>query len=135
MAYSPAASRTNPELDLNTILFPTDILTVGELRKREPGGYFHGNRAPKEFHPGDTHFSKIVLYEQDLATYVFRKVIGMPEELGDVSFMQHKRELCEMYVEYGIVSDLDKAVDLLRGIENQATVQGKAFREKQARGL
>lgn len=120
--------QSEPEIDHAKMQYPTDKVTVGQLRARQPellnGKALYTSRLT------NTTLAIVgtMSLEHDLAAKAFAKAAGLPDPDPDplVSRREAMRMLNEDYRRYGISSGLQQTKELVRAFEAAAARQGKA---------
>ncbi len=107
------------------IKYPSDSLTLGYIRAREPDS--HSNRGGKIVEDdAPIGIDKILWWEEGVAFVAFHRAASgrmpTPEE------KELAPELARMYVEYGMASGLRAAEEMVRSIESQAAALAKGRR-------
>jgi hypothetical protein len=128
---------TEPKIDLTTINYPTDKLTVGMMRKRcptafdvepETGTYTAGGHRPLHRMSLDFVLASVVDHERMLAEWAFKKALGQPvPEADDSTFGRETtfENLSNDYIKFGLARGEHEAQEMLRGIEAQAVAQAR----------
>ena len=132
-----------PQIDFTRIDFPTDRLTVKDLRRLKPE-CFDIQNAPTQ-HPRvrtcgyfnrwsldelENQFGGLVAVERATADRAFHKVLGLeiPDHLGDPILEESDREEMEnRFVPLGLAAGKHKVRLLIRDIEAQAIAQAKKY--------
>jgi len=125
-------------LDLREIEFPSDRITIGQLRRAFPKQFDVGfgpndDPQPRFFFEGDRPSEVIgnILYlERLIAAEVYASIVGCdsPADPG-FGLKDMKKDLAKSYVIHG-VSGKHEASELVRDIERQATELGTERRSR-----
>ncbi len=112
------------QIDLTKIKFPSDSLSILDVRKRYP--HHVDSRRSESVSPSlDDILSGIIDGERKLAEIAFHKAIGSPSRLAP--YQESQREsVAEGYIEFGLARGPQHAAQLIRDIEVQATKQARA---------
>jgi hypothetical protein len=131
IAFAPA-----PQIDYSRLSFPSDALTVGQLRKSWPkpfNTFGHGVRMEEAFHDGvSTHLYSLVSAERELAKLVFDVALGRyDDEKPDVQTAEDTRWsisecLISDYTRYGLAHGRHHAEQQIRDLEAAAEAQVRA---------
>jgi hypothetical protein len=119
-----------PQLDLAKIAFPTDRLSIKDLRKLFPAEFdARDNTRVHYFHP---HGSRRMLAfmldtERDLARTTFEIAMGRAHNIDKNTLKDIKKDLAELWIEHGLASGLHHAGQQIRDIETQVVEQTKSF--------
>lgn len=122
-------------LDFSEIRFPSDALSVADLRRTHPDlfdkGFSSGAAAQPQFfldpfvngHSENT-LGNMLYCERELAASAYAHARGIDStDLGDVADI--KEELSGYYTRYGIANGVHHAGELIRGIESQGAALAK----------
>jgi hypothetical protein len=121
------ADKDKPILKLDLIAFPTDQITIGQLRQRQPQlftekGIFGPARKGYSAR-GQIDAFTAMESERRLAQKAFAAAAGQPDPHPDVDRMEERRYLNEEYVAYGLSSGPQQTNQLIRDIESSAARQ------------
>jgi hypothetical protein len=130
---------TEPKIDFAAIDYPTDKLTVKQLRQRTPhafdveprpewGTYIvTDNRSRFRRMTMDNVLGHVVDSERQLAEWAFKKALGQPVPDWDLSSERDTTmdNLSSEYIKWGLARGEHEANEMLRGIEAQATAQAR----------
>jgi hypothetical protein len=131
----------DPAIDFTLIDFPTDRLTVKDLRKRWPHGF---DTSPPEDAVGlriigpyrrkslDSIIGSTIDTERELAERAFYAALGKeaPEHLSGSGREESMELLAHTYVGYGLATGEHHALELIRNIETQGAAQARKFRPR-----
>lgn len=117
-------------LDLSTIRFPSDDLTIGTLRRMHPAlfdkGIYSGHEAqPRYFlqadEPGhaEDDLGSLLICERLVAANAYADGRGIARP-GGWDYADPKQELTDSYPRFGIARGGKHAKELIRDIERQA---------------
>jgi hypothetical protein len=120
----------DPDIDLTKFEFPTDKLTIKDLRRLYPG------RLDGRALSVDNPFKEGSIYEKldDLlscermqAVHTYDQVRRNYREFGvyGEELEEARQELADLYIKFGIASGPAHAQELARGIERQAVQQAE----------
>lgn len=127
----PSMSDPVPALDFTQIRFPSDRITIGQLRKLWPGS-FDEYHAPGQGRPGDIEragnlentLGGLIDCERVFANLVFLKALGLPRADGDAPETEGEAsDLAEDYATYGWAGGWHEAREMVRDIESQVLAQ------------
>jgi hypothetical protein len=117
------------QLDLTKIAFPTDRLSIKDLRKRFPAE-FDGADERVQFSGtklGDELEATLQL-ERDIARWTFEVALGKASSDWVKKYEIDPREdVAKALIDYGLASGPHHAAQQIRDIESQAISQAKAF--------
>jgi hypothetical protein len=118
-------------LDVSGIRFPSDKLSISDMRMAHPElfdvGFAMGDDAQPRFflqgdavhHAGDS-VGDMLYWERILALCVFASISGCrPPPLIEIDQKTIKDELASLYVRYGIAEGAHHASEMLRDVEDQ----------------
>jgi hypothetical protein len=144
-----STSSMEPHIDFTRIDFPTDKLTIKDLRKTDPYAFdvrsgvaphpfqrpTHARhwRRPLSFASLDEAIGITLDSERFLADKAFRTVLRLPKRDEERFNVRNREGLAEMYVEFGVASDEHEAQGMLRRIEAQAVAQARQHRGQRGR--
>lgn len=115
-----------PRLDPVPLAFPTDAITIGAIRRNEPG------LLDLRAHPGhvaaNEAFSAHEL-ELVLAERAFAAACGAPDPHPTENRSEIVSILSDVYVTFGIASGSKAAKELIRHLEQAAAKQAEPFRQ------
>jgi hypothetical protein len=98
-----------------SVKYPSDRLTLGYIRGREPGS--HTSRAAGFVeYVGPTSIDKILWWEDAVAREAFHEGKGQPPDPEERKAWD---ELARMYVEYGLAQGMREAREMVNSIERQ----------------
>jgi hypothetical protein len=128
---------TEPQIDFTRIEFPTDKLTIKDLRKTDPEA-FDVEPAKKPGRPDhlwprplhrmslDTLLAATLDSERILAEMAFKTALGQPVKITGMGDREVIFEnLGSDYVSLGVAGGEHEAHEMLRGIEAQAVAQAR----------
>src|SRR5207244_2020081 len=131
--YRFRAAMSEPVLDFSQIRFPSDRVTVADLRRLWPWA-FDQYRPPEPGHRGDikrggdlsTTLGCLLDCERIYADLVFRQALGMPRADGGIPMPEGADiELAEVYESYGWARGEHEAREMVRDIESQVLAQAQ----------
>lgn len=105
--------------DISSIQFPTDQITLGQMRKQQPE-LLQNDRAMLDRHPADVEIINAARIEHILARKAWASALGLPDP---DEFRDRKEELqylTEVYKEYGIASGPKHTEELVKAFETEA---------------
>ena len=114
-------------LDFGTIAFPSDRLSIGELRKLHADlfdkGLNRGKTAQPQFFlaPGAEleNLGNMLYCEREVAAHAYAKALGIKEPESKIADVVD--ELAMHYIRHGLASGTHHAAEFVRDIESQAT--------------
>jgi hypothetical protein len=123
-----------PKIDFIRIDFPSDKITIKDLRKLHPD-QVDADESPTLFDPplsdgsprtiADDTIGQMLYTERLIAKEVFNEALGrQSQEL--FSREEYTAELAASYARYGVATGPHHAEQLVRGIETQASAQARA---------
>ncbi len=116
-----------PHIDFSRLVYPTDRLTIGQLRVVEPDLFARDDVLEFEKTWNDAEPMAGLLLEREIAHKAFAAALGLPEPHDRES----RDELVEMlggfYGRFGLSSGPKHTAELVRSIESQAVDQAKQF--------
>jgi len=117
-----------PQFELEKIDFPTDRITVGELRRRQPR-IFNFLTHHSE-HIDNVLLAGTMAVEQELAFKAFARAAGLPNPDLDpfTSASELMRMLDRDYRRHGISMGNQQTKQMVRTFEKAAAAQGRASR-------
>jgi hypothetical protein len=116
------------QLDFRDVKFPSDVLTVGAVRKRHwmlfDDGFGEGDEAQPRFfldgerggHSGDV-LGHLLFSERAVATCTYADAAGVRRPHCD--FDGHRQELQKLYQRYGLAAGRAEARLLVREVEEE----------------
>lgn len=125
------------ELDYSKIAFPSDKITIGQLRKMHPQDFdaewwsctgVFGDLAPTPTGQSQTSIdmNDILYGERAVAERGWVKASGIPYEKGWLDEVNGgAKPLPRLYIKYGLASGPKHAEQLIRNIESQAAALAK----------
>jgi hypothetical protein len=122
----------SPTIDFTAIHFPTDRLTVADLRRVYPYSFdqprphesFGKDRSPPGRGSIEHTLGTLIDMEREIANVAFKKAAG--QSLTEVEASQDRDsylELAEEFVTLGLATGENAAMELLRDIRRQAEAQ------------
>jgi len=121
--------RSFPPLDLSAIQFPSDKVTLGQVRTLDHSvngaGVFSSADALSNARATDIYSIIPILNEMKLAEKAYAKSLGLPEPWPLVSRAEVVRLLREQWKEDGISSGEQLSTQYIRDIEQAAVRQAK----------
>ena len=104
-----------PELDLTKLDFPTDALTVKQLRQLFPKSFDHTNQQEKL-----PRIPPLLADERGVAEFAFAEALGRLSPDAQADHYNCKQELVKDYVRYGMATGPQQARQLIRDLEAAA---------------
>lgn len=133
-----------PQIDFTRIYFPSDRLTVRDLRRAFPGSFDlpgqpvqkSGTRSYGRASTGSA-LDGIIDAERLLAGIAFKQVLGQPLGEDEASFDRNEfvEALTTDYVRVGLAAGEHQVRELIRGIEAQAVAQARRHLGRSGRHL
>jgi len=123
-------SEQNPQLDLTKISFPTDRLSIKDLRNLFPEKFdmVDGRVQFSGFGRVGDDLEATLQLERHVARSVFDAAMGRASSIFMASDpLDAKEMLAQSFIEYRLASGPHHAEQLVRNIEEQAVDQAKAF--------
>lgn len=120
--------RISPRLDLSAIRFPTNRVTIAQMRSEQPGVFAEDYLRAE--HLSDLNVVATIRIEIELAETAFAKALGLPEPRPHESQAGRVSRLNEDYKRYGISTGIQATRQLAREIETAAVEQAKRFRAR-----
>jgi hypothetical protein len=117
-----------PRLDLSKVRFPTDRLTIGQLRAEQPDIYTSKNLRGRA--SVDANVFATMITEIEFAETAFAKAVGLPAPYPNESQPERISWLNVDYKRYGISTGAQATRQLAREIEKAAVEQAKQFRAR-----
>ena len=122
------ASDPPPDVDHTLIDFPSDRITLGQMRKREPNLF---ERASLEVEsPAQAEGHSLYSIELRLAERAFAAAAGHPLEEGSFDREWYLEVLDDAYQRYGLSSGTHETRELVRAFEAKAAEQAKQHRNR-----
>lgn len=124
LVWMPDEQHT-PTLRLDLLAFPTDSLTVADLRRAQPilfseKGLFHSYDNSQA---SSMDVLTFMLSERILAQKAFAAAAGLPDPWPDADRREEVKDLNCYYVQMGLSSGLRHTQQLVRAIEAAAAAQ------------
>jgi hypothetical protein len=118
----------DPDIDLTRFDFPTDKLTVKDLRRLFPGRLDHRDVSPDDPFKDDSVYEKLaalIAEERGIATHVYDQARGRVSEFGlrGDDLKEAIKELGVEYLKFGLASGPAQAREFARSVERQALRQ------------
>ena len=118
-----------PRIDLCKLNYPSDSITIRDLRRIYPQGFTQHETDPRHvpFFNSDLsdEFSTMLEFERTLAEYAFDEALGRP--IIPVTVFAERKDLRrfvkEYYISHQIAKGPQEARELLRGLEAEAAEQ------------
>lgn len=126
LALSALVPDQDPQLDLTKIAFPTDRLSIKELRKLYPAE-FDAEALTQFNHRPAAELNATFSVERAVAKAAFEATLGRASPQAQNEYAMDREELADSLVQYGLASGPHQAEQLIRNIEAQAVAQAKAF--------
>ena len=115
-------------LDFSVCRFPSDRLTIAMMRSRHRDLFDHGfhtedgEEQPKYFKQPvgnvEEEIGEMLFCERCVATFAYARARGIEVPTG-LDFDIHKDQLVDMYREWGLVSGIRQASELVRDVERE----------------
>jgi hypothetical protein len=115
---------TGPVIDFTRLWFPTDAITIGDLRKKFPFA-FEGVD-PDYFNEGDDNMSALVECERTVAQWAFDKALGRPTPSAD-EWRDQEEGLEITYTEMELAKGAKHAEQLVRDLKEAAAAQAREY--------
>lgn len=115
--------RTLPGFDPTMIAFPTDAITIGQMRANEPGFLDDLNERPGNIagmEPLATHHLELWL-----ANKAYAAAGGLPEPMPQVDREETIELLDHAYVKFGLSTGMATTREMVRMVEQAAAAQAK----------
>lgn len=106
--------------DLSAVSFPTDQLTVADMRKDQPD-ILNSHRALIDSRADDVYVLSTLRSEVMLAKKAWAKAIGAPEPWAVLPRRDLVTDLNHMYMRYGLSTGRKQTEELVRRFEAEAT--------------
>jgi len=123
---SPPAEEPAKSLDVTKLDLPSDKITVGTLRKRDPR-VFADYHTMMDTSIADISIGAVIATELVLARNAFLQASGIVSE-DVIDPVQRREEIMNLnvdYCEHGISSGIRQTNELVRQLEHQATQQAR----------
>jgi hypothetical protein len=117
-----------PLCNMGAIAFPTDAITLGVMRRREP--HLFTQRGLDEDSPAHCDAMSTLWIELRVAEKAFAKSAGLPDPDPDTPRTALVQDLDKAYVEYGLSTGMAQTRELVRGFEAAAAEQASRFRPR-----
>lgn len=105
--------------DLSSIEFPSERITLGQLRKVEPE-FLSTDRAMIDNHMTVVHGINALRIEQILARQAWAAAIGLPDPIPFRKRATEIEYLTDVYKDYGISTGPQQTEELVRRFETEA---------------
>ena len=117
--------RDVPKCDVSRLAFPSDTITLGVMRHREPHVFEREALAAGE--PGYCDAIALLSIEMRVAERAFAAAIGMPDPYDKDVYppADDACQLHEAYVEYGLSTGTNQTNEHIRRIERDAAEQAR----------
>lgn len=113
-----------PEIDLKTLSFPTDRLTIKEIRAAEPDLFATAEVLELDRSFARSDFSAMLSLEREVADRAYGEAIGSPDpEAEDRAYLIEL--LTQQYEGHGLSTGPHQTEELVREIERQAVDQAQ----------
>jgi hypothetical protein len=125
----PDNKKKELEPDFSNISFPSDKITIGQLRKEQPDVFTERslyNDAPAR----DLNAFNTILCELGLAKKAWAKALGKPEPEPNEDRLEEIDMLNDDYVRYGLSTGIAKTRELVRTFEKAVAEQALKFEGK-----
>jgi hypothetical protein len=120
-----------PKIDFSSLTYPSDGLSIKNIRSAHPQGFTQEDPAFFEAaHWGDrADFGGTLLVERRIAHKAFAARLGLPDPYPDEDWSRSEliEMLTESYQTYGIATGSHQTEQLAREIEAQAVTQAEEF--------
>jgi hypothetical protein len=119
---------SHSHLDLSGIDFPSDRVTIGQIRREQPE-YFEDYLPAQDHGLSALNIASTVAMEVSLAKNAYSKATGGAHDRISTSVRRERIEaLHDDYVDYGISNGLAQTKELIRALERDAVKQAKQQR-------
>jgi hypothetical protein len=115
-----------PLIDLTRIAFPTDRLTVKELRERNPLDFDRLDKKDGSPKSTEENFHTVLDCEREVAWRAFRAALGQPVRISPIA-EETRPIVMREYVRLGLATGPHHAEQLIRNVEAQAAAQAKGY--------
>jgi len=119
-----------PQLDIAKIAFPTDRLSIKDLRKLFPAEFDGPDERVEFFGVGGRgqDLEAVLQLEREIARKTFEVALGRaPSDWAEKYEIDPREDVAKSLIEYGLASGPNQAEQMIREIEAQATAQAKAL--------
>jgi len=116
-------------IDYTTIVFPTDALTLGDIRRSLLPDIVRGEW-PISASLTDVKGIEEAWIEQTLAAEAFRDELGVPPELCDEDREAHVERLNDLYLRMGWSSGMHQTKEIVRRFTDAARQQVRTAKGK-----
>jgi len=116
-----------PQIDFSRIAFPTDQLTVGQLRERFPEE-FKGEKVTFFYDQKGMELTSTIDIERELAKHAFDAVLGRKKGDPEAAFIREELEDClaGSYVFLRMAKGKHEASQMVREVISAAEAQAMA---------
>jgi hypothetical protein len=123
----PDDSSNNQSVDFRRLQFPSDKLTIRDIRDHEPDRI--DTKLPRLSTEDSRSLDKLLYMERFIAWAAFAVSIGRGEDYQYVAsfggYKEFEQELVDVYMFYGLSRTTHEATELIRGIKDQARAQAR----------
>lgn len=125
-----------PKIDFTVIDFPTDKITVKDVRRAYKLGYDLWWESRFDDHIGeyrrhmslDDAIDALIHYERDYAEQAFLQALGVPVREGREYVLQDVVDTVRSeYLKLGLATGDHQVAELVRGVERQAVAQANQY--------
>lgn len=118
----------SPRIDFSRIDFPSDRMTIREIRAMEPALNTSSPRFEDSGAIGVPSIRLLMYSEREVAELAFELVLGYGHMFEEMRIMQSRPKDCdddliEAYMEYNMAETTEEAEQLVRVIKEQARAQ------------
>lgn len=121
----PDLPAPSPKLDPARIQFPTDAVTLSQMRQHDPSAFTYDALTENTAHSIDvlaTHCFELIL-----ASKTFAKALNLPDPYEGTDRTEIVAMLNEAYKEYGLSTGMQQTRQMARNIEAEAARQAERF--------
>jgi hypothetical protein len=129
----PSTEPPRPSLDYSAIRFPSDLITVGTIRKAHPERF--DVDTPSSFRYMNQNaritLSEMISTERLLARAAFEEAMGKSVDVLAEEGLERPSVIAGMtedYLKYGITTGKNHTEQMIRDIESQAAAQAQRHR-------
>lgn len=119
-----SAKQEVPPLDVTKIDFPSDKVTVGQMRRLQPESFTQANFV--KLRGDEIPIVSAMCLEEMLAQKAYASAAGLPDPYPDDDRLESIRWLYDEYAQYGLSSGVKHTRELVRGFEKAAVQLAKA---------
>lgn len=117
-----------PAVDFESLSYPSDRLTIGDIRRTEPQLFAHDDPNVLDKAWQDSEIAVMLWAERGLAHKAFAKAAGRPDPHSGLGTDRSDlmQALADTYRRYGLASGPKLTVQMARDVEKQAAAQARA---------